>query len=549
MYEVLAHNPLLYLFIVAAVGYPLGRIKIFGCSLGVAAVLFAGLLFGSLHPELKLPEIIYILGLALFVYTIGLSSGPSFASSFRKEGVRNNALALGAIFFATVATVLAAWALNIKSTLASGMFAGSLTNTPALAAMLETLKSIAPKEVVEKALSEPVIAYSITYPMGVVGILLAITLAQRIWKVDYEAEAAKMKDVISGKEPLITRTFLVTRNEATYLTIREMFILYQWNAAFGRVKRSDDFFVAVGETKLMLGDLVAVVGPHDELEKISHYLGEPSAEHIEQEKGDLEVRRIFVSNPKVAGRKLKELKVDEKYCAVVTRLRRGDSDEVVSGSTILELGDRVRVVARRDRMAEVSAFFGDSYRAVSEVDIMTFSLGLAMGLLAGILPITLPGGTEVKLGFAGGPLVAGLVLGALGRTGPMVWNIPYSANMTLRQIGLVMFLAGVGTRAGYGFVNTFMDGGGLVIFFAGAVITFTTSMLALTVGYKLLKIPFGALTGMVAGIHTQPAALGFALEQARSDIPNLGYSSVYPAATITKILLAQLLLANSFLNF
>lgn len=212
------------------------------------------------------------------------------------------------------------------------------------------------------------------------------------------------------------------------------------------------------------------------------------------------------------------------------------------GDTVLELGDRVRVISDRERMDEVSAFFGDSYRAVSEVDILTFSLGLAFGLFVGTVPIPLPGEAELRLGFAGGPLLTALVLGILGRTGPMVWSLPYGANRTLRQIGLILFLAGIGTRAGYGFVTTFAGEGGMLLFAAGAFITCTTALAMLWIGYRILKIPMSLLIGMLAGLQTQSAVLGFAMEQTRNDLPTVGYASVYPVATIAKIILAQLLL-------
>lgn len=542
--QLLIKNPLLYLFAVAAVGYPIGRIKVFGVSLGVAAVLFTGLGFGSLHPDLKLPEIVYVLGLVLFVYTVGLASGPAFAASFKRDGVRNNLFAVGILAFAAGLAFILAGLGGIKPTLTAGMFAGSLTNTPAIAGVLETIKSYADNPALDAMLSEPVIAYSITYPVGVVGMILAITVAQRLFKIDYMADAACVKDSSGSTETLVTRTILVTRKEAEGETIRNLFAKHRWNAVMGRVKHDSHMMVATGGSTLAVGDLVAVVGPEEELAKITQFLGELSAEHIERDKSELEVRRIFVSNPDIEGRRLKSLMVDEKFGAVVTRLRRGDVDMVVSGSAMLEPGDRVRVVARRERMAEVSAFFGDSYRAVSEMDIMTFSLGLAVGLAIGIAPIPMPGGVTVKLGFAGGPLIVGLALGIIGRTGGMVWTIPYSVNMTLRQIGLVLFLAGVGTKAGYGFFHTMANGGGLYIFSAGAAITFITASLTLFIGYRVLKIPFCVLTGMLAGLQTQPAVLGFALEQSKNDLPNVGYASVYPTATILKILLAQALLVS-----
>jgi putative transport protein len=186
---------------------------------------------------------------------------------------------------------------------------------------------------------------------------------------------------------------------------------------------------------------------------------------------------------------------------------------------------------------------GDSFRALSEIDVMTFSLGLALGLLIGIVPIPLPGGVIFSLGFAGGPLVVALALGALSRTGPMVWTLPYNANLTLRQLGLILFLAGVGTRAGYAFVTTFTNGAGLTVFAAGAAITLTVATFALFVGRFVLRMPMNVLIGLVAGLQTQTALLGFALEQTDDDLPNIGYTTAYPIATVTKIVLAQVLLS------
>ena len=194
-------------------------------------------------------------------------------------------------------------------------------------------------------------------------------------------------------------------------------------------------------------------------------------------------------------------------------------------------------------MDEIGAFFGDSYKALAEVDVVTFSLGIALGLLLGMLPLPLPTGASFKLGAAGGPLIVGLVLGRLGRTGPLVWTLPFSANLTLRQLGLVLFLAGVGTRSGYAFATTFTQGGGVSIFLAGAAITALTAFFGLWFGHRVLRIPRDVLVGLVAGVHTQPAALAFALEQSETELPNRGYATVFPIATIAKIVLAQLLLA------
>jgi len=243
----------------------------------------------------------------------------------------------------------------------------------------------------------------------------------------------------------------------------------------------------------------------------------------------------------VVERPLSELRLPDRFGALVTRVRRGDVDLLPEGGTVLELGDRVRVLAPRSRMTEVAAFFGDSYRALAEVDVLSFGLGIAAGLMLGMISVPLPHGGSFSLGVAGGPLIAGLFLGAAGRTGPVVWQLPFSANLTLRQIGIVLFLAGVGTRSGWVFARTVTQGGSLSLFLSGAAITMATTLLALAIGRRVLKVRPSVLMGMVAGIQTQPAVLAFANEGVADDGPNAGYAAVYPFATIAKILLAQLL--------
>lgn len=545
MLKILINNPLILFFVVAAIGYPLGRIRIRGSSLGVAAVLFVGLAIGSIHPDLKLPEIVYMLGLATFVYTIGLASGPAFVASLQRDGMRNNLLVIGMLVFATILTLIAQRMLHLKATVAAGLFAGSLTSTPALAGVLETIKQIKTGVGLDQFLAEPVMGYSVTYPMGVMGGILAISLLQKLWKVNYADEARNLNIPGAAREALRRATIRVSWDGAERETITELSRREKWDVVFGRVKRGDSFLLPGPRGRLRLGDLVAVVGIESELERVAAVLGERCEEEIDLERSEYEYRRIFVSNPRVAGRQLGSLNLHECFGATVTRVRRGDDDFLPHDNMVLQPGDRVRVVARRDRMADVTSFFGDSYRAVSEVDILTFSLGLALGLLLGIVPIPLPGGITLKLGFAGGPLIVALILGTVERSGNLVWSLPYSVNMTLRQTGLVMLLAGIGTRAGYGFVSTFATEGGFSIFAAGAAITFLTALATLWVGHRLMKIPMNLLIGMVGGCQTQPAVLAYTLEQTGNDLPNIGYASVYPVATIGKILLAQVLLTQS----
>lgn len=547
MTEYLLDNPLLLLCLVVAIGYPLGRIKIRGSSLGVASVLFAGLAVGALDADLKLPSIVYQLGLLLFVYTVGLANGRVFFSSFRRQGVRDALLVIGVVGLGVGLSIAAHVALSLKPTLTGGMFAGSLTNTPALAAQLEYLKAYAPDATLQQTLAEPVVGYSVAYPMGVLGVILAIATAQRIWRVDYRAEADRAADIsYAAPRPLRNQTVRVTRPAATDRAIHDLARDQRWDVVFGRLLRDGELSIVSGETTLKIGDLVSVIGTAEDLERTAAFLGEPSDQHLELDRRELDFRRIFVSAPDVAGRRLSELHLPQRFGAVVTRVRRGDVEFLPNGQTVLEPGDRVRIIAPRQAMPAVTRFFGDSYRALSEIDVPTFSLGLALGLLLGTVPIPLLGGLDLKLGLAGGPLVVALVLGAIDRTGPLVWTLPYSANLTLRQFGLILFLAGIGTQAGYAFVSTAGSREGLAVFAAGTVVTFGCAMTTLWLGHRLLKMPMGVLIGFLAGLHTQPAALGFALEQSRDELPNVGYAAAFPVATIVKIIAAQLLIAVLF---
>ncbi len=540
--HLLSENTVLLLFVVAGGGYLIGRVNIKGFSLGVAAVLFMGLAVGSLDKDLKLPEFCHLLGLVLFVYTIGLTAGPNFLSSLKQDGLRENIFAIAMLVAVACFVALLSSCLSLTAVQTAGVFTGSMTNTPALANVIQYLKDTAPHHLHATLLSEPVIAYSLCYPMGVIAVISAIYMMQRIWKIDYKQEAAQINK--GGDEKLATLTVKITKPDALSLPLGELRRQYALNVRFVRLLRQGALSLAHDGITLQTGDLINLIGDDDDAHKAAAFLGEIAPRPLEDDRSNLDFRRVFVSNAKIIGKPLSALQLRTNFEARVARVRRGDHDFIPDSDTKLLLGDRVRVVAPKDRIEEVSKFFGDSYKALSEVDVISLGVGITLGLALGLIPVPLPGGGAFKLGFAGGPLVMGLALGALGRSGNIVWNIPYSANLTLRQIGLVMFLAGVGTRSGYAFASQLSEPSSLFIFLSGAMTTAFSAFSILAIGYKVLHIPMGRLIGILSGIQTQPAALAFANEQTGNDMPNNGYTTVFPLATIAKIILAQVLVMS-----
>ena len=546
MVSLLLNNPLVLLFTVAAIGYVLGRIRIRKAGLGSAAFLFAGLAAGYLRPDLKLPEIIYLLGQAVFMYTIGLSSGSSFFPSLKRGGVRANLLVVLIIGSDALLLAGAQKLLNLTPAVAVGLFAGTNTSTSALAGVLDFIRIHYAKghlsaDAIANLLAEPVIGYSIAYPMGVVGLILSVLIIERLFGVDYQAEARTMVDQPGAGAELHCQTILVTNPNAVGIPLIQLSSKNQFRVIFGRLIRVDRQTIPDVETSFLPGDRITICATKDEIQRVTDLLGKTANPAAETDGGLREYYRVFVSNPRVVGLKVGQLDLPHLLDAVVLRVRRGDLEFLPRSETVLEYGDRVRILTRPENKKAVAEFFGDSYRALGEIDVLTFAVGIAAGLILGLVPIPLPGGFAFNLGVAGGPLIAGLILGHLERSGPLVWNIPYGANRTLRQLGLVLFMTGIGITSGHAFSGGLEQRDVLTIFATGAFLTAISALAILVLGYKLLRIPINTLVGILAGAHTQPAILGFLQERTRNEMPTVGYASVVPLALILKIVLAQLL--------
>ena len=520
--HLLVDNQILALVTIMAIGLVIGRIKIGNFRLGVAAVLFVGLAFATVEPQITLPPLLYILGLSLFVYTIGLEAAPGFFQSIKTTGLRLNVFALIMILVITFVSfgLIKLW--GIAQPQGVGLFTGAMTNTPAMAAVVDALPSFLP-DADKATLEMPVVAYSLTYPIGVLGVILSVAILSKIFKIDHDKEA---EDAGVALQKLETHRIKVTKENLPSVT--SMPFRFNLEIIVSRIEHNGKLFLPEPHDTVEPGDIISVVGTAEEVDKAAELIGEPLPGDHPVHDENLDFRRIFVSSSSIAGKSIRQLQ-PRLQGVLITRVRRGDMD----------------FVARHIDIA--TKLFGDSYKGISDFNLLPLLIGMTLGLLVGLIEIPLPGGASLKLGSAGGPLLAALILGAVGRTGPFVWQVPFGANLALRQLGITIFLAGIGTTAGAGFAKALQDPTSLTVIGIGAIVTVLFSLMTLIIGYKILKIPFGQVSGMIAGMQTHPAVLTYVSDHTKNELPANGYTTVYPMSMVAKILCAQLLLFLLFL--
>jgi putative transport protein len=514
----LADNPLVVLFACLALGSAVGSIRLRGFTLGPAAVLFAALALSAWDSRLELPVIVGSLGLAIFAYCIGIASGPSFFGAVRHNLGAVAAVVALLVASAAVARVVGKW-LGLPGDVIAGIYAGGLTNTPALAAATERIGGGA----------GPTVGYSVTYIGGVL-VMLAVTA----WVLRPSAPAAAgVED--GAAPPLIARTLSVERPDLP--TLGDLAQSTEHPVVFTRIKHDGALEVARDDMQLEPGDLVSAVGHPDDVAAISERVGGLSDEKLTLDRRSLDMRRIAMSTRRLSGRTVAELGL-ERFGARATRVRRGDVDLIVRPEMRVHQGDRIRVIAPRHNLPEVARYLGDSERGPGDLNPVGLSIGLALGLLLGLVPLPSPAGGTFTIGVAAGPLVAGLILGRASRTGPVSWSLPYAASQLLQQLGILIFLAVAGSRAGGNLVDALHSEQGLRIAAAGFVVTGAFA-LALVVLARAVGLHGPRAAGLVAGAQTQPAVLAFAQERTGNDPRvDLGYALVFPAAMITKIIIA-----------
>ncbi|MBI6545992.1 MAG: transporter, partial [Cyanobacteria bacterium NC_groundwater_1444_Ag_S-0.65um_54_12] len=467
---IFAQHSLAVFFITAGAGYLLSRLNLYGINLGAAAILFVGLALGAWSKgTLLLPEIIGQLGLLLFVYTIGLQAGPAFFPILRRRGFSLVMLAAIAIGLASLTAALTVPLFGIDPRLAIGLFCGGTTNTPALAAVTEALKN-------SPHAALPAIGYSIAYPLGVLLPILAAEFIARIRHIDIarEAKLAERK-FETMPEPAIACNLQVTSPLLIGKPLGNS-SLTDLGVVISRIQRGEQIDLPTPDTVLAKGDILHLIGSARQLGEAVRLVGPAVTQQPgpETRHDRVDVRQVFLSNPQLIGRRLGELNLDQQWKAIIARIRRGDVEFVPSPDTRLERGDILRIVSRAEHVEVVARYFGNSLRAIGEMDYLSLSLGVLLGIAIGMVRLPLPGGLEVQLGLAGGPLLVALVLGWLGRTGSIVWSLPMTASQMLRQLGLVMFFSSVGLRAGAHFGSAFAKQAWELIL-GGALVTLAAS--------------------------------------------------------------------------
>lgn len=543
----IAHIVALYAFVIA-VGVLLGKIKIFGISLGVTFVLFVGILVGhfGFTGNTSILNFVQDFGLILFVFCIGLQVGPSFFSSFKKGGVAMNMIAVGIVALNIAVALIMYFALQgrVDIPMMVGILCGAVTNTPGLGAANEALSQI--------SYNGPQIAngYACAYPLGVMGIILSMILIRLICRIDLNKEEEEIK---RGEEanPHLKPFFLnlEVHNEAllgkTVLQVRNFLAR---DFVCSRIMKSDGcVYIPTANTVLELNDKMFIVCAEDDSEAIIAFIG-PEVQNVNWEaQGNTDKpmvsRRILVTQSNINGKTLGELHFNSMYGVNVTRVNRSGMDLFASRQLTLQVGDRVMVVGPQDAVERVAGLLGNQLKRLDHPNIVTIFVGILCGILFGSLPLAIPGvPTPVKLGLAGGPLIISILIGRFGHKVKLVTYTTMSANLMLREVGLALFLASVGIKAGGSFVQTVVEGDGLLYVGIGFLITIIPLVIMGIVARWRHKLNYYTLMGLIAGSNTDPPALAYANQVSSNDAPAVGYSTVYPLSMFLRILTAQLLI-------
>ena len=534
------------LALVAVIGLWIGHWKIKGVGLGIGGVLFGGIIVAHFTNQYGIAldshtlHFIQEFGLILFVYTIGIQVGPGFFASLRKSGLKLNGLAILIVVLGSVSVVVLTKAIGVPLDIALGIYSGAITNTPSLGAGQQILTELG----LSHATSTMGMAYAMAYPFGICGILLVMWLIRLFFKIKIDEEANRFNQE-SGydKESLHTISVKVTNHNLDGLGLLEIPGFEEEDVVCSRLKRGENVIVPKADTEIHLDDVLHLVGDDHALRKMRLVIGEEVDMPVLSASGEIRAERVVVTNEKVLGKKIRALNVHSKYGVVISRLNRAGVELVPSGDTSLQFGDVLHMVGRTDVLNQAISVIGNAQQKLQQVQMLPVFIGIGLGVLFGSIPFYIPGfPVALKLGLAGGPLVVALILARIGSIGKLYWFMPPSANLALREIGIVLFLAVVGLKSGGNFIATLVNGSGLEWMGYGIFITFVPLMIVGVIARLYAKLNYLSICGLLAGSMTDPPALAFANEMKEDNgAASLSYATVYPLVMFLRIISPQLL--------
>jgi putative transport protein len=533
------------LSLVCVAGMSLGTVQVRGIKLGTAGVLFAAILAGHFGTPVDHHTLEFVkeFGLILFVFCIGLQIGPGFFVSLRRAGMRLNTLALAIVLMGGLMAALFGWLLDFDRAAVPGVFSGATTNTPSLGAAQQTLSTF--PDVSPERAAMPALAYAVTYPLGIVGIITTMLLLKALYRIDVAQEVATFTaQQRVGVEPLERRALVVENRNLQGVAIGEVPGSVETGVVVSRVRRAGerDVNTATRETRLHVGDIILVVGTSHGLDQFELVVGRSSDENLLETAGSVTYRRIVVTNGAVLGKSIEELALQLPCGVVVTRVMRGDVEMTAVPALRLQFGDALHVVGPENVIGQAAKYIGDSVQALNETHFVPLFAGICLGIALGTLPIAFPGLPQpLRLGLAGGPLIIAILVGSRGRIGRLVWHIPRSASMAFRELGIALFFAGVGLMAGPTFFSTAFSWTGILWVVAGAGVTIVPLVVVGSFARAKLALNYVELAGLLAGSMTDPPALAFANDICQSEAPAVAYATVYPLTMLLRIMVAQFL--------
>ena len=535
------------LALVAVVGLFIGNVKFRGIGLDIGGVLFGGIIVGHFVSQAGMTlssdmlHVIQEFGLILFVYTIGIQVGPGFFASLRVSGLRLNLFAVLIVIIGGLVTAILHKLFDIPLPVVLGIFSGAVTNTPALGAGQQILRDLGtPMEMVDQM----GMSYAMAYPFGICGILFTMWMLRVIFRVNVETEAQQHESSRTNGGALIRTINIRVENPNLHdLAIKDVPILNGDKIICSRLKREETLKVPSPDTIIQLGDLLHLVGQPADLHNAQLVIGQEVDTSLSTKGTDLRVERVVVTNENVLGKRIRDLHFKERYDVVISRLNRAGVELVASGDISLQFGDILNLVGRPSAIDAVANVLGNAQQKLQQVQMLPVFIGIGLGVLLGSIPVFVPGfPAALKLGLAGGPLIMALILGRIGSIGKLYWFMPPSANLALRELGIVLFLSVVGLKSGGDFVNTLVNGEGLSWIGYGALITAVPLITVGILARMLAKMNYLTMCGMLAGSMTDPPALAFANNlHPTSGAAALSYATVYPLVMFLRIITPQLL--------